>query len=409
MVQETAFVAVTYEGAPGALEAKLLLQDILAQQPARPASPLDKPLVLYGAGQLGRMAKEFFSSVGVPVLFVVDADAARHRDDPFWQGTSIVSPGEVPDRYKQDALLAVCIATLPYLPLRDELAGSGWRNVAPFYDLTEPFRAVHPLGNGWFAGVQRPCDGARMEKVLDGWSDDISRAHYLQFIAWRYLRQEWTFEGCPVNGTDRYFIPPVASVLNDHEVLLDLGAYHGNTTLRFLREVGQRFSSMWVVEPDPENLAVLRRNLAPLPRVISDGIRIVQGAVGAGSGKDTFFPGLGYASQISELGPAQVAVQAVDDMGIEASFIKLHLEGGELEALKGAARTIRRHRPIIAVTTYHNHLGLWELPQWLMELVPDYRFYLRLHSWCGTGSVMYCVPCERHPVSQAAHRRHLER
>ena len=75
--------------------------------------------------------------------------------------------------------------------------------------------------------------------------------------------------------------------------------------------------------------------------------------------------------------------------------MKLHLEGGELAALKGGIQTIRRSRPIIAATTYHNSLGLWEFPQWIMHNLMDYRFYLRLHGWCGTGLVIYAIPLER--------------
>ena len=65
------------------------------------------------------------------------------------------------------------------------------------------------------------------------------------------------------------------------------------------------------------------------------------------------------------------------------------------DALQGAETSLRLHRPIVSVTTYHSDAGLWKLPSWLMSRLTDYRYYLRLHSWCGTGAVMYCVPAER--------------
>ena len=77
------------------------------------------------------------------------------------------------------------------------------------------------------------------------------------------------------------------------------------------------------------------------------------------------------------------------------TYMKFHLEGWELPALKGANRTIREHRPIIAVTSYHNEQGIYELPSWLMENLASYKFIFRLHSWCGTGAVTYCIPLER--------------
>jgi hypothetical protein len=47
------------------------------------------------------------------------------------------------------------------------------------------------------------------------------------------------------------------------------------------------------------------------------------------------------------------------------------------------------------VLDIHYTLGLWELPSWLMKALPGYRFLMRLHSWCGTDSVIYCIPQER--------------
>jgi hypothetical protein len=28
-------------------------------------------------------------------------------------------------------------------------------------------------------------------------------------------------------------------------------------------------------------------------------------------------------------------------------------------------------------------------------LLPNYRFFFRAHSWCGTGGVVYAIPKER--------------
>ena len=76
-------------------------------------------------------------------------------------------------------------------------------------------------------------------------------------------------------------------------------------------------------------------------------------------------------------------------------LVKLHLEGGELAALKGARQTLLTHRPVLAATVYHNADGIWETPHWLMDNLPDYRFLFRVHAWCGNGAVIYAIPRER--------------
>jgi FkbM family methyltransferase len=278
--------------------------------------------------------------------------------------------------------------------LRETLAAQGWHDLVPFYDITEAYRDRHPLGNGWFTGELRPDDVAAIEQVLARWDDDVSRAHHLQFIAWHSLREDWCFEGAPVTTQDRYFIPEVRSALHQREGFLDVGAHHGEVSRAFAGVVDGRFQSIDAVEADPASLAVLGREVAAAARV-RDRVRVCPCVVSEGQGSAPFFEGLGYASQLSSLGPNKMEVTTLDRLDLRPTFVKLHLEGHELAALKGGLQMLRRHRPLVATTSYHNRLGLHELPRWLMDHLDGYRFLLRLHSWCGTGAVVYAIPKER--------------
>lgn len=64
------------------------------------------------------------------------------------------------------------------------------------------------------------------------------------------------------------------------DVVLDLGAHIGTATRLFLRKGAARSVA---VEPDPENLAILRRNVVRLP------VTIVPAAVGATNGQTAFY------------------------------------------------------------------------------------------------------------------------
>ncbi len=185
------------------------------------------------------------------------------------------------------------------------------------------------------------------------------------------------------------------AVLTEHESFADIGAHTGSLSLRFIEAVRGRFQEISAVEPDSENLSDLRMTVSNLPPSVRDRVRVIPAVVGSERGEKTFFQGLGYASQCSALGQSSLPTETIDDRGLSPSFVKLHLEGAELDALKGCRNTILRYRPIIVATSYHNHQGLWELPQWLMGELSGYVFYMRMHSWCGTGSVVYCVPEER--------------
>lgn len=382
--------------------ARVLFDHIAAQSEHLSPRAVDKPLVLYGAGNLGRMARAYFDFLEIPVDIAVDVNAPRLREDPFWSGVRLMVPDEVPVDLRRNALLAVCVATSPYTPLAEQLAAVGWTDVLPFYDIAEAYRPRHPLSNGWFAEPFTAKDEANIATVLDGWADDMSRAHHLQFLAWRRLRQEWHFSGAPVTTGDRYFIPEVLSEIGSHPRVLDVGAHHGEVAQHFV-EMWSGFGRLWMIEPDVDSLDCIRRWLATLDHGQRNRIRLLDRAIGSSAERRQFFSGLGYASQFSAEGNRLVETTTIDVLGVDPTYVKLHLEGWELDALMGAIETLKQHRPIIAATVYHNRLGLWETPLWLMRLfegsAPEYRFYFRLHSWCGTGAVVYGVPAE-HPASR---------
>lgn len=71
--------------------------------------------------------------------------------------------------------------------------------------------------------------------------------------------------------------------------------------------------------------------------------------------------------------------------------IKMDLEGAELHALQGAEQTIRRYRPKLAVSIYHNPEDIWEIPELILKLHPDYRLYLRHYSIAAAETVVYAI------------------
>ena len=58
-------------------------------------------------------------------------------------------------------------------------------------------------------------------------------------------------------------------------------------------------------------------------------------------------------------------------------YIKLDIEGAELDMLRGAAKTITRCKPKMAVSAYHKTEDLWTLATYIKSLRPDYEFEFR--------------------------------
>ncbi|MBR1807182.1 MAG: FkbM family methyltransferase [Selenomonadaceae bacterium] len=64
-------------------------------------------------------------------------------------------------------------------------------------------------------------------------------------------------------------------------------------------------------------------------------------------------------------------------------YIKLDIEGSELDMLHGATKTIARCKPKMAVSVYHKWEDPWTLAAYIKSLRPDYEFAFRHHKIDG--------------------------
>lgn len=374
------------------------LLDALWQAP--PAAPLvldADHVVLHGAGAMGDLALSVLARLGVSVDWMMDR--AARPGQTVAPDIRVYRPDEpyLADR-KTQAVVLVTTVSAPFETVRRELHAAGWQNVYPFYDFANQFADRHPLNNGWFAPAVTDRDRTAIGRVFNALADDVSRAHYLQFLAWRLTREDWVFDNAPVIPQTRFFIPEIQPFLASPDLrFIDAGAYDGRVLNQLLTISEGRIGQTSVFEPDPDNRVLLQRYLETVPADIGARITVFPLALGAQAGLRPFAAGYGLMSRIlneTGTGIASEPVETVrlDDLDLAVSFAKFHLEGAERDALEGAKTTIRRQRPVIAATVYHNADGLFRTLTDLLDQVPDYALYFRLHSWCGTGATVYGIP-----------------
>jgi hypothetical protein len=70
------------------------------------------------------------------------------------------------------------------------------------------------------------------------------------------------------------------------------------------------------------------------------------------------------------------------------------IEGAELEALKGAKKTIIEHRPQLAISIYHKNKDLYEIPLYLNSILKDYTFRIQHYGNCFWETIWYAIPNE---------------
>ena len=188
---------------------------------------------------------------------------------------------------------------------------------------------------------------------------------------------------------EQYFSPDFMKYEID-EVFIDAGCYNLNSSLKFREHCG-RLKKIYAFEPDPENYAVC------LEKKMRFGLKEAQlFPAGVWSEKTElhFSVTNDGGSHISEEGAVTVPVVSIDeivDPTDRVTMIKMDIEGAELEALKGAKKTIQKDKPKLAICIYHKPEDMTEIPIYIKELVPEYQLYVRHHSNKETETVLYAV------------------
>lgn len=113
-----------------------------------------------------------------------------------------------------------------------------------------------------------------------------------------------------------------------------------------------RFERVISFEPEPALFECLRRNTKDVPN-----IDVARTALGAAMGHARMRPHIKAGSwAIDPEGSFDVTVQTIDGLGItECDCIVLDVEGYEVEALKGASKTIEQCSPAIHVEQLRQH------------------------------------------------------
>lgn len=169
---------------------------------------------------------------------------------------------------------------------------------------------------------------------------------------------------------------------------VDAGCFDCGTSLRFVNWCEGRYSKIYAFEPDASNL--LRCQEVAQKHQIKN-IEFYQAGLSSHTGEAAFNSEGTSSSQISQSGDTTIQLVTLDEIVGDTlvSFIKMDIEGAELSALQGAAKTIQRDRPLCAISAYHRPGDVIVLMQYLKSLVHEYKFAVRHYSNADAETVLY--------------------
>jgi len=378
--------ALLTEGVAGALHREQTSFDELA-------GPSGKSLVLFGAGNLGRKTLTGLRKLGIEPLAFAD------NNPRLWarslHGVPVMSPQEAAARYGRIATFVVTI-----------WCGEAWDRMRDRVQSLRDLGCEHVLTFGplyWkhpdaflphYAAAPAHKVHEQVENVVEAaelWADEASRSEYLSQIRWRLL---FDFDELadPVNHPI-YFPADLCTLMPD-EVFVDCGAFDGDTIASFLEQQNLGFKKIFAFEPDPASFAKLSQKVAGL--LAGGRIVLHRAAIGAESGPASF---TADGTPAASMGAGRVQVDCVkldDALKHEVpTYIKMDIEGAELDAIEGARQTIKERSPVLAVCSYHKQDHVWKIPLLIHSINPDYRFFLRPHLVEIWDLVCYAIPPKR--------------
>ena len=173
--------------------------------------------------------------------------------------------------------------------------------------------------------------------------------------------------------------------LKSNSIVIDAGANIGTFSILAARLASQ--GHIYSFEPAAETFRALKRNTESYSQITCENFGLGERAsqknifVNSRSTGGSVFEDSPHYTGISDGGEGGklelVRIVAIDDFITEhvvshVDFIKIDTEGYEAKILQGAKETIKKWKPVIAMSAYHNPNDKKDLPELLKSICPDY-------------------------------------
>ena len=340
---------------------------------ALPFDPLagEARVGVYGAGLVGRWTVKWLRQNGARVVACFDRDPAKWHSTI--EGVEVLDPDSIASS-RPDLLFVA--ARHAVIDVTNELKKLGIPTVS-----IDAFCATRFFGD--FANVRdRVLADEKSKQTLDA-----------------ILESMLTGSTAPCERVwerDQYFCLP-GFCGKEKDVYVDAGAYVGDSLERFLWAQNGVFEEIYAFEPGHLQFEALQARTKRLCQewAIDPGrIKLIQAGL---SDRTADVSARSSNNQLQSLALGDdrsggVQILRLDDVlcGGRLSFLKADVEGMELALIAGAADTIRRWTPKLAICVYHYPTDIPEIIRHLEALVPDYSFALRHHSPQLLETVLYC-------------------
>lgn len=344
---------------------------------------MDLPVILWGSGNGCEWFLKFMHQHAIPVACMID----QKKDAGEAYGMTVMDPLEAYRTYKR---AIVVISAMAY---KDEIEKSIAQNMPGFLAVSfDPtLEVLQQVTNAQRREYMESHENElyKIEQILE---DEKSKTVLNNVLAGAVTSDTDYYKHIAENS--QYFPDIITEQMSEEEIFADVGAYTGDSIQEFVKAVHDKYKKIYAFEPDEKNMDALRKNIT------DERIVFYQKGAGRSNGRAFFLNDKGggkneAAHVVKEKNKdvSEIEIVRLDDVIQEkCTYIKMDIEGMELDALAGAEHLIRQYKPKMAVSVYHRMEDMIEIPQWILHLDMGYKLYLR-HYWnCnGTDTVLFAV------------------
>lgn len=337
---------------------------------------LGKEWILFGASVAGRHAANFLRKIGAKPKFYCDNDSKKWKKSIG--GFKICDPSKIIKEKDPNVL----ITSSQVIPIKEQLISMGIKNIFNLPGLGS-IGNIHDLFDGDY--IKNNSD--KINQLINLLDDEVSLKTVDNILCAR-LTGDFNFFKKVYN--EKLFFPEKIFEFTNDETFLDAGSYRGEIIRLFINQVNGSFKKINAFEPDNSNYNYLKKNIRKWG--IKDRSNIYNMAL--------YNKNCNLDFNISDI---ETQVEKESNNGIKAvtideffdqeknTFIKIHVQGCEINVLEGAQEIISKNKPKLAVVINQKPKDLWLVPLKIKSMNNDYRIYIRHHSVSSVYTVCYAT------------------
>lgn len=341
-----------------------------------------KKNAIYGAGVYSYVLLKYFKALGIEIdCFFVDREFISLA---YYQGIEVLPVEDYTNEIRSDYNLVVGVTNHPLAINRlIEL------------DITNPFLIDVPdfLNVPYeFMDYKFVKDNQLdFEKVYQLFDDKMSKDTYVAAINSKINNDLLFLE--PIVELDHLYFSRKSFDIDSNEILLDVGGFDGDSIRDFCSVVERKYEKIISLEPFESNFNDLEETVSELK---IPNVNLIK--VGAWKEKSTLSftktdENIDNKISMDSDSNIKINVDTIDSIlkclrQPKVSFIKMDINGAEYEAIKGAAGTISKYRPKLAIKI-HVKEDFIRIPLLLKEIAPDIKLSLRQRNYMSMMLVLY--------------------